>query len=43
MLGEPVAPALLLAMACVAVGIYLVNRESGAGAVARAKTSVRGT
>ena len=43
LLGEPVTPALLLAMACVAVGIYLVNREPDAGAVARATTGVRGT
>ena len=43
LLGEPVTPALLLAMACVAVGIYLVNREPDAGAPARATTGVRGT
>ena len=43
LLGEPVTPALLLAMACVAVGIYLVNREPDAGALARATTGVRGT
>jgi drug/metabolite transporter (DMT)-like permease len=27
LLGDPVTPALVLAMACVAVGIYLVNRQ----------------
>jgi drug/metabolite transporter (DMT)-like permease len=27
LLGEPVTPALVLAMACVALGIYLVNRQ----------------
>jgi drug/metabolite transporter (DMT)-like permease len=30
LLGEPVTPALVLAMACVALGIYLVNRQPGA-------------
>ena len=30
LLGEPVTPALALAMACVALGIYLVNRPQGA-------------
>src|SRR5262249_19180139 len=29
LLGEPVTPALILAMACVALGIYLVNRQAG--------------
>ena len=31
LLGDPVTPALILAMACVTVGIYLVNRPPGAG------------
>lgn len=31
LLGEPVTPALVFAMACVALGIYLVNRQPGAG------------
>src|SRR6185503_1457230 len=43
LLGEPVTPALLLAMACVAVGIYLVNRGPDAGAPVGATTGVRGT
>jgi drug/metabolite transporter (DMT)-like permease len=30
LLGEPVTPALAVAMGCVALGIYLVNRQSGA-------------
>ena len=32
LLGDPVTPALVLAMACVALGIYLVNRQPGPGA-----------
>ena len=43
LLGEPVTPALVLAMACVAVGIYLVNREPDAGAARPRETGVRGT
>ena len=30
LLGDPVTPALVLAMACVALGIYLVNRQPAA-------------
>jgi drug/metabolite transporter (DMT)-like permease len=31
LLGDPVTPALLVAMACVTLGIYLVNRQPAAG------------
>ena len=37
LLSEPVTPALVLAMACVALGIYLVNRPAGAAAEKRGK------
>jgi drug/metabolite transporter (DMT)-like permease len=36
LLGEPVTPALALAMVCVALGIYLVNRQPGAAGGRRA-------
>jgi len=35
LLGEPVTPALAVAMGCVALGIYLVNRQPGAARAAR--------
>lgn len=35
LLGEPVTPALILAMGLVALGIYLVNRQPAAAGVAR--------
>jgi drug/metabolite transporter (DMT)-like permease len=38
LLGEPVTPALVLAMAGVALGIGLVNREPGAGSARRTGT-----
>lgn len=36
LLGDPVTPALVLAMVCVVLGIYLVNRERQSPAVQRA-------
>ncbi len=35
LLSEPVTPALVLAMACVALGIYLVNRQPAAAGATR--------
>jgi drug/metabolite transporter (DMT)-like permease len=39
LLGEPLTPALVLAMACVALGIYLVNRQPRGAGGGRAEKS----